>query len=722
MADGMENLKLTVNKDFAKKFHKQREKAELDQLKQKFGDKDLDNESDSSSSESEDEDARELTSQKEKDFLTVLSMIKNKDPKIYNKESKFYHEDEKSTSSEEDDKEHGKPKKPMFLKDYERKELLEKGSEAFLSDEESENEKINEGRASPTFVEEQKQIKESFKKAIQDSESDNDDEFLKVREKTSEEKMEEERAYVEWLKGQQNVKDTKPALEMDALRRYWMDPSLDEGEQFLRDYILDRNYIEKDSERIPTYNEIVGDDDEDESEVEKQEEFERKFNFRFEEPDAEFIKTYPRTIQGSVRKTDERRKEKRKQRDLKKEKEKEQKREELKRLKNLKRKEIMEKLEKLKEITGNPNVGFKEEDIEGDFDPKKYDEAMQKAFNEQFYEEDENEKPVFEDDLDDIENWDEWEGDYNENVEVGQQENGTFEPHSEDPHFNMDADYHENEDDPSTFEGRKRKGKSKFARVVAQKKPVFDPDEKTFEDYFDEYYKLDYEDVIGDMPCRFKYRQVVPNDFGLTTEEILSCPDKELNQWVSVKKTSQYRAEREEYQDVKKYRKRGRDLQRKKRILTSLAETESTNEENAKRKKLSGNSLPKKAKLHENTVDNNEALQQTNSRTVTKTENPSSNTINDSEGENKTLETSEEGNPPIKRQKSQKDKEELLRKRKQKQGNAKRKRLTFKEMKELAVKRRLQRQFRGAKKKQLSNLSASRLASYGLTKKKKKKL
>lgn len=31
----------------------------------------------------------------------------------------------------------------------------------------------------------------------------------------------------------------------------------------------------------------------------------------------------------------------------------------------------------LLEITGNPNVGFKEEDIEGDFDPKKYDEAMQ---------------------------------------------------------------------------------------------------------------------------------------------------------------------------------------------------------------------------------------------------------------------------------------------------------------------------------------------------------
>ena len=33
MADGMEELKLTVNQDFAKRLQKQKEKAELDQCK-----------------------------------------------------------------------------------------------------------------------------------------------------------------------------------------------------------------------------------------------------------------------------------------------------------------------------------------------------------------------------------------------------------------------------------------------------------------------------------------------------------------------------------------------------------------------------------------------------------------------------------------------------------------------------------------------------------------
>lgn len=89
----------------------------------------------------------------------------------------------------------------------------------------------------------------------------------------------------------------------------------------------------------------------------------------------------------------------------------------------------------------------------------------------------------------------------------------------------MDADYDRSQNLQSELLDSTRKKKknrrSKFATLVAKQKPKFDPKQfPSYKEYFDQYYSLDYEDMIGDLPCRFKYRKVVPNDYGLSVEEV----------------------------------------------------------------------------------------------------------------------------------------------------------------------------------------------------------
>lgn len=306
---------------------------------------------------------------------------------------------------------------------------------------------------------------------------------------------------------------------------------MSKDDKFLRDYILSNGYNKRDKDDVPTYDEIVGDDEEleiseDEAELERQAEFEQKFNFRFEEPDSEFIKRYPRTIDHSVRKVDNRRKEKRVEIKERKVNEKKEKMKELEMINAIKKREIEEKIKKLKEVTGDDAISFDYDDIDGDFDPDEYDRKMKEIFNNEYYQVDEGEAKPDCPDIEDlkVEDWDNYDPkNDDENVDFNDE-------HCEDDDFVMDCDYDpvqqkksfQDELIESTRDKRKRrKRRSKFIEMLKKEKPIFNPDdEKTYGQYIDEYYKLDYEDIIGDTPCRFKYVETVPNDFGLSVEEV----------------------------------------------------------------------------------------------------------------------------------------------------------------------------------------------------------
>ncbi|KAL3994833.1 KRI1-like C-terminal family protein [Acanthocheilonema viteae] len=541
--DADDDDKLSINKAYAERYDSWRHLEELQKLKDRYGD-DAEDDDDSSSSE----EPAMWSAEHEKDFLRTLSALKTRDPRLYSGQ-KFFTAEDKGTSNDNIVK-LKKKVAPMFLKDYERKLILEKRGDITEDEEEMKT-------SNPGYYEEQELIKRELKAALAEQDDDTEP-LLRQRIKTKDELKNEEDQYYEWLKGQRN-EDLPDVEELKGLKEAWNDMNLDESEKFLRDYLLNKKYDLEGDDSVPSYEEIVK-VEEDEEELERENEFERKYNFRYEEPDQDFIKYYPRTIKQSLRKKDERRKQKRVEYKERKKLEKQARKDGIKELRALKKKEIEEKLKKLKKLAGDDSLPLNVDDLEADFDPTAYDKRMKEVFNSQYYEKtmEENEgKPVFSDTSD---------------VSTDDSDYDTFEVDKE--RKEKETGNVSNDDGACDLEKKpsrkKRKRNSRFLEAVLKKKPLFNPEEKSFEEYFNEYYALEYEDIIGDgLITKFKYRSVPANDFGITIDELLNADDRQLNAWASLKKATAYRSEAEELYDIKAYKKKALNVLKKKKIFST---------------------------------------------------------------------------------------------------------------------------------------------------------
>ncbi|XP_014246510.1 protein KRI1 homolog [Cimex lectularius] len=465
-----------------------------------------------SSSETEDEDIPDDIL--DKDFFKTLSHLKNKDPVIYDENVHFFSEKESQNEPSIN-----KKNEHLYLRDYEREMLLGGISE--------DNDKTNEKGL--TYVEEQKQLKTAFKSLI---DNDSDDEgLLQKKEKTEKEKIKEEEEYVVWLKGRKDdIANKSEEGVLKPLRDYWNNPELDKGEEFLKDYILNQRWREKED--------VVEDCDlsEDGDLLEAQENFEREYNFKDDNGANIELKRFPRKVEGSLRKKDDSRKRKRAEITQRKKEEKKKKKLDIQKAQKEKLNDIKSRLEQLKAMTGNETLGVDDSEVIGDFDPDKHDNMMNQLYGDEFYSKEDLEKPEF--NMDDMD---------------------------------CDIDEYENVTRSKKKKDRKRKNKKAKVKDITD---VIKPEDENFQEMANEFYSLDCEDFIDDIPCRFKYREVVPNDYGLTVEEILAADEAELNKWVPVSKLYKIRPAHVEKNEIKTYRKKASDLKLKSKLLPSLFKTE----------------------------------------------------------------------------------------------------------------------------------------------------
>lgn len=537
---------LPINKQFAEKYETSKRLQLLSNAPAAlFHDSD---DASSSSEEDEDEFGELLTKGIDRKVHETLDAIRRKDPKIYDSSTKFFDhdsakDDSDADSSESDDDSEEEPvagwdtiakaaqddAPKLTMKDYVRETLLRDGK---LSDGDDENGFDDEGMNNDEAGYEDPYDKDADEaianvhgkgknadneEESSQSENSGDEDFFMKREKTSDEIEEEDKDFERFLKSKRTARAKKEGEDL-LLHSYLEKDNPDEKERFLRDFVLNNGWLDKNAKDAPRANDYTieidrtdvnsdeegKEDEEDDKFDEQADDFEAKYNFRFEDPDGAQIVSHAREIAESMRRPDNRRKAARDARRLRKQQEKAVKTEDIKRLKNLKKKEIQARLLAIQEAAGD-GINVSGIDLDGDFDPDEFNKQMGGKFGEEYY----SKKDEQMSDL------------TKEGV----------------------ATATEKRIEPSESQNVPEDLREDVNRLV------------------DEYYNLDYEDIVGGVPMRFMYKQVEPESFDLGPEDILGMDDKDLNSLVSLKYLAPYRARR----DVQKQAWRVRQTLKKRR-------------------------------------------------------------------------------------------------------------------------------------------------------------
>ncbi|WVQ74342.1 hypothetical protein IAR50_003941 [Cryptococcus sp. DSM 104548] len=571
-----------------------------------------DDSSSSSEDVTEDEDGAELTPAMDAAILRTLKKIRGKEGSIYGKENIIQEELKKAQELAQSrglntNATKKVVEKPFLLQDYHRKKLLE----GDLDEDEEDAEPL-------THVESQYRLREEARSAFaglaegSDDDMSDDEGFMKKREKGEEEVDADDEEYRKFLLemggGEEEVKKLlgmgdQPAIlenvddsdreeaeqtvavskveeeEMKKERKKKKEKKAKDDDDFLMNYILNRGWIDRTDDHVPTYDEVVGKTaseeheeekapkastsshpwgslDEDEDFEDRAEQFETEYNFRFEEPGASTILTHPRDIASLVRRPDDARKSKRARKAERKAAEKAAMEEGLKKEKGKKRREMEKRMEALKRDLEKEGVKGVELDklgkvLDGEWDENMWDKIVGGMIGNDA-EDDDNVKPTWDDDLGDAPyDEDDQEDDFpyedtSENVE----EMDVDVDYEDDGPVNMDADFIDL--DPSSTKSKKKSKKDKKSKrreITPSPEPENEDGKElsiaekaqALKEAAESYNALAHEDFIGDMPTKFKYTQAPSASFGLTPAEILLATDEELNQIVGMKSIAPYK-------------------------------------------------------------------------------------------------------------------------------------------------------------------------------------